>query len=144
VGLAVYGSVRAWVDPAFGKRQLLKILDNLAMVKAGRAQVPMNYAVESVVVSLVPSKTMIVFISPLLNDEIADVISNLALKGYVSLCLSPTMIAARGRDSNALAKRILSAQRRANAIRVGAAATMIEFSPNVSLKSSLRRRTRLG
>lgn len=144
VGLAVYGAVRAWGDPAFGKRQLLKILDNLAMVKAGRAQVPMNYAVESVVVSLVPSKTMIVFISPLLNDEIADVISNLALNGYVSLCLSPTMIAARGRDSNALAKRILSAQRRANAIRVGAAATMIEFSPNLSLKSSLRRRNRLG
>jgi hypothetical protein len=106
--------------------------------------VPMNYAVESVVVSLVPSKSMIVFISPLLNDEIADVVSSLSLRGYVSLCLSPILMTAQGKDSNALAKRILSSQRRGNAIRVAALATLIEFSPWVSLKSSLMRRHRLG
>jgi len=144
VGLAIYGSVRAWVDPAFGKRQLLKILDNLAMVKAGRALVPMDYAVRSVVESLVPSKSMIVFISPLLNDEIADVISNLSLRGYISLCLSPVLMSVQGKDPSALAKRILSLQRRANAIRVATLATLIEFSPQMSLKSSLKRGIRLG
>jgi uncharacterized protein (DUF58 family) len=144
VGLSIYGAVRAWVDLAFGKRQLVKILDNLAMVKAGPALLPMSYAVESVVVSLMPSKSLIVFISPLLNDDSASVISSLAEKGYVIMCFTPTLEQATGADPKALAVRILSAQRRANAIRVDSVATLVEFAPDVSLKSQLRNQTRIG
>ena len=54
VGLSVYGAVRTWVNLAFGKRQLLRILDNLAIVKPGPATVPLDYAVESVITTLVP------------------------------------------------------------------------------------------
>jgi len=144
VGLAIYGAVRTWVDLAFGKRQLVKILDNLAMVKAGSAILPMSYAVESVVVSLVPSKSLIIFISPLLNEDTASVIGSLAEKGYVIICFTPTLEQTKGTDPKALALRILSAQRRANAIRVDSVATLIEFAPDVSLKSQLRRQTRIG
>jgi len=144
VGLAIYGVVRSWVDLAFGKRQLIKILDNLAMAKAGRALVPISYAIESVVVSLVPSKSLILFISPLLSEETASVISSLAEKGYVIVCFTPTQEQAKGTDPTAFAVRILSAQRRANAIRVDSVATLIEFAPDVSLKSQLRRHTRIG
>ena len=144
VGLAIYGVVRSWVDLAFGKRQLIRILDNLAMAKAGPALVPMSYAIESVVISLMPSKSLIVFISPLLNDETASVISSLAEKGYIIICFTPTLEQVKGTDVKALAVRILSEQRRANAIRVDSVATLIEFAPDVSLKSQLRRRTRIG
>jgi len=144
VGLALYGEVRAWVDLAFGKRQLVKILDNLAMMKARPALLPMNYAVESVIVSLMPSKSLIIFISPLLSEETASVIGSLAEKGYIIICFTPTLERVKGTDPKALALRILSAQRRANAIRVDSVATLIEFAPDVSLKSQLRRQTRIG
>ena len=144
VGLAIYGSVRAWVDLAFGKRQLIKILDNLAMVKSGPALLPMSYAVESVVVSLMPSKSLIIFISPLIREDTASVIGNLAEKGYTTICFTPTLAQPTGIDSNALAARVVSAQRKANAIRVNSAATLVEFAPDVSLKSQLRRQTRIG
>lgn len=144
VGLALYGEVRAWVDLAFGKRQLVKILDNLAIVKPGPPLVPMSYAVESVVLSLIPSKSLIIFISPLLNEETASVIASLAEKGYVIICFTPTLERVNGTDPKALAVRILSAQRRANAIRIDSVATLIEFAPDVSLKSQLRRHTRIG
>jgi len=144
VGLAIYGAVRAWVDPAFGKRQLVKILDNLAMTKTGQASVPMSYGVESVVVSLMPSKSLIIFISPLLNDETASVITRLAEKGYVTMCLTPAVKLVKGIDSKTLSVRILSAQRRANIIRFGSIASLIEVAPEVSLKAQLRGRTRNG
>jgi len=144
VGLAMYGAVRAWVDLAFGKRQLVKILDNLAMAKAGSALLPMSYAVESVVVSLMPSKSLIIFISSLLNEETASVIGSLAEKGYVIICFTPTLEQVQGTDPRTLAVRILSAQRRANAIRVDSVATLIEFAPDVFLKSQLRKQTRIG
>ena len=144
VGLAIYGAVRAWVDLAFGKRQLVKILDNLAMVKAGSALLPMSYAVESVVVSIMPSKSLIIFISPLINEDSARVIGSLAENGYVIICFTPTLGQVTGTDPKALAVRILSAQRRANAIRVDSVATLVEFAPDVSLKSQLRRQTRIG
>jgi len=140
----MYGAVRAWVDLAFGKRQLVKILDNLAMAKAGSALLPMSYAVESVVVSLMPSKSLIIFISSLLNEETASVIGSLAEKGYVIICFTPTLEQVQGTDPRTLAVRILSAQRRANAIRVDSVATLIEFAPDVFLKSQLRRQTRIG
>jgi len=143
VGLAIYGAVRAWVDPAFGKRQLLKILDNLAMTKTGRATVPMSYGVESVVVSLMPSKSLIMFISPLLNDETASVISSLAEKGYLIMCLTPAPRLVKGADSKTLSVRILSAQRRANVIRFESIASLIEVAPDISLKTQLRGNTRI-
>jgi uncharacterized protein (DUF58 family) len=144
VGLAIYGGVRAWVDLAFGKRQLIRILDNLAMVKAGPALLPMSYAVESVVVSLMRSKSLIIFISPLLNENTANVISSLAEKGYVVICFTSALEHVTGTDPKALAVRILSAQRHANAIRVDSVATLVEFAPDVSLRSQLRRQTRIG
>ena len=144
VGLALYGAVRAWVDLAFGKRQLVRILDNLAMAKPGPPLVPMSYAVESVVVSLIPSKSLIIFLSPLLSEDTVSVIGSLAEKGYVIICFTPMVEQVAGTDPRTLAVRILSAQRRANAIRVDSVATLVEYAPDVSLKSQLRRQTRIG
>jgi len=144
VGLTIYGAVRAWVDLAFGKRQLIRILENLAMVKTGPALLPMSYAVESVALALMPAKSLMVFISPLLNEDTVNVISSLAEKGYAIICFTSTLGEVKGIEPRALAVRLLSAQRRANAIRVNSVATLVEFAPDVSLKSQLRRQTRIG
>jgi len=140
VGLSVYSTVRTWVDPAFGKRQLLRLLNNLAIVTPGKASLPIAYAVESVISSVVPSKSIIVFISPLLG-EAPDVVTNLVAKGYGVICFTPsTRIQTEDMSEQmVLARRILSTERKIKLIDVKKAARVIEIAPEVNVTSELRR-----
>jgi uncharacterized protein (DUF58 family) len=142
VGLSIYGPVRTWVEPAFGKRQLLRLLDNLAIVKPGRPTVPMDYAVQSVIVSVVPARSVIVVISPLLGDEIANVVLNLAARGYSIVCFTPAPSPNHETvsQSRVLARRIVAAERRMKMIELTKVAKLIETSPDLAIRSMLRRR----
>ncbi len=142
VGLSVYGAVRTWVDPAFGKRQLLRLLDNLAIAKAGRPTVPMEYAVQSVIVAVAPSRSIIVFISPLIGEEVIDIIANVAARGYSLLCLAPALGGDYGGmpEVEMIARRVLSIERRLRLLDIAKYAKVIELSPEISIKSALRRK----
>jgi uncharacterized protein (DUF58 family) len=142
VGLSVYGAVRTWVDPAFGKRQLLRLLDNLAIAKAGRPTVPMEYAVQSVIVTVAPSRSIIVFISPLIGEEVIDIIANVAARGYSLLCLAPALGGDYGGmlEVEMIARRVLSIERRLRLLDIAKYAKVIELSPEISIKSALRRK----
>lgn len=141
VGLSVYGAVRTWVDPGFGKRQLLRLLNSLAVVRPGKATLPLTYAVESVIVSVVPARSVIILISPLLNGETVNVVADLATKGYGILCFTPVVsLKTEGvTEPMILARRILAAERRINLRDVGKIARIIEISPQTDVRSSLRR-----
>lgn len=141
VGLSVYGAVRTWVDPAFGKRQLLRLLNSLAAATAGRPSVPMQYAVESVIVSMFPARSVIVFISPVLGEEIVSVITNLAERGYGLICFTPiaSSNASDTRDTCILARRILTDERKIKLAEVMDVARVIEFSPKTDIRPALRR-----
>jgi uncharacterized protein (DUF58 family) len=142
VGLSVYGAVRTWVDPAFGKRQLLRLLDNLAIAKAGRPTVPMGYAVQSVIVAVVPSRSVIVFISPLMGDEVAGIIANVATRGYSLLCLAPALM--EGYEGmpevEMIARRVLSVERKLRLLEIAKYAKVIELSPETSTRFLLKRK----
>jgi hypothetical protein len=128
------------VDPGFGKRQLLRLLNNLAIVTPGKASLPIAYAVESVVSSIVPSKSIVVFISPLLGDA-PDVVTKLASKGYRMICLTPSTgsITDDLPVSIVLARRILGAERKVGLIDVSKMARVIEISPEINVRSEMRR-----
>lgn len=139
--MSVYSAVRTWVDPGFGKRQLLRLVNSLAVVTPGKASVPLKYAVESVIVSVVPARSVIVFISPLMGEETVDVIEDLTTKGYGIICFTPV---AGSRiegmtDSMILARRILAAERRIKLLDVGKMVRVIEFSPEIDVRYALRR-----
>jgi uncharacterized protein (DUF58 family) len=140
VGLSVYSAVRTWVDPGFGKRQLLRLLNNLAIVTPGKASLPIAYAVESVVSSIVPSKSIVVFISPLLGDA-PDVVTKLASKGYRMICFTPSTgsITDDVPVSMVLARRIIGAERKVGLIDVSKMARVIEISPEINVRSEMRR-----
>ena len=142
VGLSVYGAVRTWVNLGFGKRQLLRILDNLAIAKPGRATIPMDYAVQSVIVSTVPARSVIVVISPLNSDDIVKVVVDVATKGYNVVCFTPTAtIQSKGTEVPLIiARRILTIERRVRMMQVAKVATLIDVSHNVPIKSVLRER----
>ena len=141
VGLSVYSMVRTWVDPGFGKRQLLRLLRSLSMVVPGRASIPMQYAVESVIVTMVAARSVVIFISPLLDDEVVSVMVNLAGRGYVIICFTPTVGSkvAGVNQSQVLARRILASERRIKMAEVAKFARLIQFSPQRDLRNDLRR-----
>jgi uncharacterized protein (DUF58 family) len=140
VGLSVYGPVRTWVDLGFGRRNLLRILDNLAMARAGKALVPMDYAVQSVIVAVVPSRSVIVFISPVMGEEIVRIITDIAIHGYSTLCFTPSIADTSSRmpETERIARRILAAERRLRLMHVAKCARLMEFSPQTPIKSMLR------
>jgi uncharacterized protein (DUF58 family) len=144
VGLSVYGAVRTWVNLAFGRRQLLKILDNLAIVKPGPATVPLNYAVESVITALVPARSVVVLISPLLSKDIVELTENITARGYSVLCFTPFTrpIHPDSTEPEALALRILALERRLTTANLRKIARVIEVSPQTSIRPALRVRAR--
>jgi len=141
VGLSVYSAVRTWVDPGFGKRQLLRLVKSLAVVTPGIASVPLKYAVESVIVSVVPARSVIIFISPLMGNETIDLIEDLTAKGYGVICFTPVAGSKTEDMTNSmiLARRILASERKIKLIDVSKKARVIEFSPEIDVRYALRR-----
>jgi uncharacterized protein (DUF58 family) len=141
VGLLVYGAERTWVAPAFGKRQLLSILSGLAIVKAGRALIPIRYAVETIVSAVLPARSVIVFVSPFIGNEIVEVVRDTAAAGYSVICFTPTTNDPMKDEHQAevLARRILAIERRINMRRVSSVSRFIEVSPQASVRVLLRR-----
>jgi uncharacterized protein (DUF58 family) len=144
VGISIYGAVRTWVDLAFGKRQLLRILDNLAIVRPGPASLPINYVVDSVITALLPARSVVVMISPIISDEVADLIENITAKGYNMVCFTPSIRAdiRNLKMSSSVARRIFATERRLRIIRVSKRAHVIEVSPTTPIKPVLRMRGR--
>jgi uncharacterized protein (DUF58 family) len=142
VGLLVYGAERTWVPPAFGKRQLLRILSGLAITKAGRAIIPLDFAVETIVNAVLPARSVIAFVSPLMGDAIIEVVRRVAAAGYSVICLTPSIEASlrNERRSNALARKILETERRINLRQISSIAKCVEVSPHASIRELSRRK----
>jgi uncharacterized protein (DUF58 family) len=144
VGLSVYGAVRTWVNLSFGKRQLLRILDNLAIVKPGPATVPMEYAVESVITTLVPARSVVAIISPLFGKDIVELIENITVRGYNVICFTPSLPSERSNhtEPSAIARRILTVERKLTMAKLRSVAHVVEVSPDMAIKPVLRMRGR--
>ena len=113
VGLLIYGQFINWTLPGYGKRQREYILHALAHAVAGE-----NQAFSGVYIprSLFPINSQLVFISPLIDEDIQPLV-NLRALGYGLIVVSPNAIrfeAAHLPSSAAVrqAVRILSLRRR--------------------------------
>ena len=144
VGLAVYGSVRTWVNPGFGRHHLLHLLDSLAVVRPGRATLPIQYVVESVVTSVLPARALVVLISPMLGEEVVDVIEAIAGKGYSIATFVPNLKTKfeGASESSQLAWRILRLERKLRILRARKMSYVAQLSPDVSITPLLRMRSK--
>src|SRR6184192_319671 len=89
VGLVLQGGERGSIQAGFGKRQERRILYLLAAAKPGRATVSTSYVVNLLARRMLPSRSQIVIISPLLEPEIREGVNQLAQAGYKMLVVSP-------------------------------------------------------
>jgi uncharacterized protein (DUF58 family) len=90
VGLVLQGGERGSIPPSFGKRHERRILYLLAAAKPGRATVSTSYVMNLLARRMLPSRSQVVIISPLLDPEIREGVRQLAVAGYSMLVLSPS------------------------------------------------------
>jgi uncharacterized protein (DUF58 family) len=90
VGLVLQGGERGSIPAGFGKRHERRILYLLAAAKPGRATVSTNYVMNLLARRMLPPRAQIVVISPLLDPEMKEGISELTAAGYGMLILSPS------------------------------------------------------
>lgn len=90
VGLVLQGGERGSVPASFGKRHERRLLYLLAAAKPGRASVSTSYVMNLLARRMLPSRSQIFVISPLLDPEIRDGVRQLTVAGYSMLVLSPS------------------------------------------------------
>ncbi len=144
VGLSVYGAVRTWVDLDFGKRQLLRLLDSLAIVRPGPTTLPIEYVVESVIAAILPARSVVLLITPMVSDKVLTLIENITMKGYTAISFVPSPRTTPGNvnESSRIARRIFAAERKLKINRAKQLTQVIELSPTTAIKPLLRMRSR--
>jgi len=89
VGLLLYASYLGWTFPGYGKIQREKILHALANAKTGSSQVFSD--LEHMPTRLFPSESQIIFVSPLIDEDLRPLIQ-LRAQGYSVLVVSPNPV----------------------------------------------------
>ena len=90
VGLVLQGGERGSLPAGFGKRHERRILYLLAAAKPGKATVSTSYVMNLLARRMLPSRSQIVIVSPLLDPEIKEGVKQLLIAGYSMLVLSPS------------------------------------------------------
>ncbi len=89
VGLLLYATYLGWTVPGYGKIQRERILQALANARTGESQVFSD--LEHIPTRLFPPESQIVFVSPLVEDDLKPLIQ-LRAQGYDVLVISPNPI----------------------------------------------------
>ena len=142
VGLIVQRDVLDWVPPAFGRKQLYRILDHLIHVRAG-GEWPFSF-VAWVLTRYFPRDALVVLISPLTDRAALESVMNLAARGYDVTVLSPSPLEIErslfGSDTNReTAYRILKMERENLVSQLRRVAQVVDWDPQTPLALPLRR-----
>ena len=142
VGLIVQRDVLDWVPPAFGRRQLYRILDHLIHVRAG-GEWPFTF-VSWVLSRYFPRDALVVLISPLTDRTALEAVTNLVAQGYDVTVVSPSPLLIEHAilapsPAEALAFRILARERANLVAQLRRVAQVVDWDPTIPLALPLRR-----
>ena len=136
VGLLLHGAYRSWVYPSFGKRHMIKILENLSGSEVGPSTLPLDYVLERMASVLIPFRSSVMLLSPLLDEQPYRAASRFFGK-YELLYFSPNFEASFSTTRSAevdLLVRSLNLQKREMVRRISGLARVIEWNPSVPIK----------
>lgn len=142
VGLIVQRDVLDWVPPAFGRKQLYRILDHLIHVRAA-GEWPYSF-VSWVLSRYFPRDALVVLISPLTDRTALDAVTNLAALGYDVAVLSPSPLEIErqflppGPELD-VAYRVLALERENLVSQLRRVAQVVDWDPSIPLALPLRR-----
>ena len=142
VGLLNYGSFVDWIFPGYGKVQRLKILSALCRAQPGEHAAFREF--RYLPIRLFPPRAQLVFISPLLPEDVSTFRYLRALE-FELLVVSPDPLSFEAQNENmdecsGLAQRILRAQRAALLTRLRrSGARVIEWDTSIPLGVTMHR-----
>lgn len=142
VGLVVQRDVLDWVPPAFGRKQLYRILDHLIHVRAG-GEWPFGF-VTWVLTRYFPRDALVVLISPLTDRASLEAVMSLAASGFDVTVLSPSPLEIERRTmkpsrEQETAYRILRMERENLIGSLRRVAQVVDWDPSTPLALPLRR-----
>lgn len=142
VGLIVQREVLDWVPPAFGRKQLYRILDHLVHVRAG-GEWPFGF-VTWVLTRYFPRDALVVLISPLTDTTALEAVMSLVAHGYDVSVLSPSPLEIErrylaGSGARDTAYRILRMERENLIGELRRVAQVVDWDPGTPLALPLRR-----
>ena len=142
VGLIVQREVLDWVPPAFGRKQLYRILDHLIHVRVG-GEWPFPY-VTWVLTRYFPRDALVVLISPLTDRASLDAVTDLVAHGYDVAILSPSPLEVEKRflrpsTAESVAYRVLVMERQNLVAQLRRIAQVVDWDPQTPLALPLRR-----
>ncbi|MEM3637213.1 MAG: DUF58 domain-containing protein [Conexivisphaerales archaeon] len=140
VGLMIMGDLLEKVPPAYGYKQLRKILAALSDFRPGRRwQVS---KVSSYLRLLFPRVNDVAIITPLLDEEILRAASNLHQDSFNTIVVSPDIWSSKTGNSNYLEDRVATklfvAKRRMMIGRVRRFAVVVDWNTSTQLSHSIR------
>jgi uncharacterized protein (DUF58 family) len=142
VGLIVQREVLDWVPPAFGHKQLYRILDHLVHVRVG-GEWPYSF-VTWVLTRYFPRDALVVLISPLTDRAALDAVTSLVAHGYDVAILSPSPLEVeqrilRSTPAERTAYRILRMERDNLVAQLRRIAQVVDWDTTIPLALPLRR-----
>ncbi len=142
VGLIVQRDVLDWVPPAFGRKQLYRILDHLIHVRPG-GEWPFAH-VAWVLSRFFPRDCLVVLISPLRDRASLSAVIGLGARGYDVAIVSPSPLAIEWRlgermPEHETAYRILRIERDNLIAQLRRVAQVVDWDPATPLALALRR-----
>lgn len=87
VGLIVLGDYLHWVYPGSGREQFYKIMDGLSKFRSGGLWEFKD--ITWLIRRFFPGRSLIIFISPLLQEKVTETIIDIAMKEYDVMLISP-------------------------------------------------------
>lgn len=146
VGLVLQGGERGSIPAGFGRRQERRILYLLAAAKPGRATVSTSYVMNLLARRMLPSRSQIVIISPLLDSEMKEGARQLSVAGYSLLIVSPspTLPASFQDQTEEVAFKLVMLERSISLLALERSSTVVDWPSGVPLSVlvSKVRRTR--
>jgi uncharacterized protein (DUF58 family) len=135
VGLVLQGGERGSIPAGFGKRHERRLLYLLAAAKPGRATVSTSYVMNLLARRMLPSRSQIVIISPLLDPEIKEGVKQLTIAGYSMLVLSPSPTSPRSfhDQTEEIAFKFVLLERSINLLALERSSTVIDWPSGVPL-----------
>ena len=141
VGLVVQREVLDWVYPAFGRKQMFRILDALIRVRPG-GEWPFDHVVW-VLERFFPRNCQVILVSPLLDREAVGTVVDLAARGFAITIVSPSPVEIeRGMYPDdptlSLAYRVLRMERDNAVSSLRRYADVVDWDPREPLAAALK------
>lgn len=141
VGLVLQGAERGSIPAGFGKRHERRLLYLLAAAKPGKATVSTSYVMNLLARRMLPVRSQIVVISPLLDPDVKEGVRQLTVAGYSMLILSPTPTepSTFQNKTEHIAFKLIMLERSITLLALERTSTVIDWPPGIPLSTVISR-----